>query len=100
MSDMAEIGRMTLFEFRLRKEAYLLQELSKEKTLYMQAYLNRLAKTVDKSGKKYLFAEFEDFYDEEKRKKEILGKRTSKVNDMRLLQIAKRMQNYEGKGGY
>ncbi|KAB7466381.1 hypothetical protein [Bifidobacterium bifidum] len=99
VTDFVEAGRMTLVDYRLRKGAHLMQELEREKDLYLQAYLNRLVKAREKNGKEYVFKEFSDFYNEKKRKNDVLGKNFATPVNSNLIAIAKRMKNYE-KGGY
>ncbi len=99
ITDFAEAGRMTLYEYRIRKRAWKMQQLEHERNIYLQAYINRVAKAVDKSGKKYIFPEFYDLYDEDKRKREVLGKSFQKPVDSNLIAIAKRMQKYKEEGG-
>lgn len=97
--DFAEAGRITLEEFRIRKRGYNMYQLEREKELYMQAYLNRMIKATDDQGKEYVYKKFSDFYDEVKRKSEVLGKTFSQPVDNNLLDIARRMQKYDQEGG-
>ena len=61
INSMVEAKRMTIEEFNVRKRGYLMQRLDKEQEIYLQAYLSRAVKALDKSGKKYLFEKFNDF---------------------------------------
>lgn len=99
ISDWAEANQITLFEYRIRNRGYIMEQLVREKEVYLQAYLNRAVKTTTKDGKSYLFREFKDFYDEKKRWEKKLGKNHSVPVNENLIAIAKRMQNYK-KGGY
>lgn len=90
---------MTLEEYRIRQRGYLMKQLDRERDIYLQAYVNRAVKATDKKGKSYIFKEFKDFYDESKRRSEVLGNNRTPVNK-NLIAIARRMQKYEGKGGY
>ncbi len=99
VSDFDEARRMTLYEYRLRKRGHIMQRLEREQELYLQAYLNRVVKTIDRNGKEYVYKEFEDFYDEAKRKNAVLGKNFTKTVNSELIAIAQRMKNYK-KGGY
>lgn len=76
-----------------------MRRLENERELYLQAYLNRVVKATDNKGKEYVFKEFSDFYDETKRKNEVLGGIYAKPVNRNLIAIAKRMKDYE-KGGY
>lgn len=100
VSDFAEAGRMTLFEYRIRKRGHTMQQLEREQELYLQAYLNRIVKATDKKGKEYVYKDFEDFYDEMKRKNTVLGDNVATPVNSNMIALAKRMQNYNEKGGY
>ena len=60
INSIVEAKRMTIEEFNVRKRGYLMQRLDKEQEIYLQAYLTRVVKAPDKSGKKYLFEKFND----------------------------------------
>lgn len=98
--DFAEAGRVTLAEYRIRKRGHTMKQLERERELYLQAYLNRVVKTTDKKGKEYVYKAFEDFYDEMKRKNAVLGDNFATPVNSNLVALAKRMQNYNEKGGY
>lgn len=101
VTDMALAGRITLAEYRIRQRGYLMKQLEREREIYLQAYANRVVKATDEKGKKYVYQSFEDFYDADKRRNEVLGKKVTDnpVNE-NLIAIAKRMQKYNRKGGY
>lgn len=98
MNDLAEIGRMTLKDFRLRKQAYLMRSLEREREMHLQAFLNRNIKATNKKGDKYAIEKFEDFYDAEKRMNEILGKTNNKPVSQDLIERAKRIQKMRKEG--
>lgn len=100
ISDYTQAGRMTLVEYRLRKRGHIMKRLEREQEIYLQAYLNRIVKATDKKGKEYVYKEFEDFYDEMKRKNAVLGDNFAPPVNSNLIALAKRMQNYNEKGGY
>lgn len=87
-TTLLEARRMTLNELRLYQKAYVKRFIQEEKKLYLQAFLNRSVKSTSKGGKKYVFKEFKDFYDEERREKELLG--TAEKDNGHLIQIARR----------
>lgn len=99
ISDWSEANRITLFEYRIRNRGHIMAQLEREKELYLQAFLNRNVKGTTKDGKNYVFKDFKDFYNAEKRWKESLGKGHSTPVNENLIAVAKRMQNYK-KGGY
>ena len=100
ISDYVQAGQMTLVEYRLRKRGHTMKRLEREQEIYLQAYLNRIVKATDKKGKEYVYKEFEDFYDETKRKNVVLGDTFATPVNSKLIAIAERMKKYEGKGGY
>lgn len=99
ISDFDVARRMTLFEYRIRQRGHLMKQLEREKEIYLQAYANRVVKATDKKGKKYVFEEFKDFYDEDKRRKAVLGSSYKTPVNENLIAIAKRMKEYEKEGG-
>ena len=91
VSSLTEAKRMTIEEFNVRKRGYLMRRLDRERELYLQAYLNR---ATDKSGKQYVYAKFEDFYNEAKQRNAVLGNGHGNVVNSDLVVIAKRRQKY------
>lgn len=87
-TTLLEARRMTLNELRLYQKAYAKRFIQEEKKLYLQAFLNRSVTATSKGGKKYVFKEFKDFYDEERREKELLG--DHEKDNRHLIQIARR----------
>ena len=94
INSIVEAKRMTIEEFNVRKRGYLMQRLDREQEIYLQAYLSRAVKALDKSGKKYLFEKFNDFYDESKHRNAILGGGYGPPVNSELLAIAKRRQQF------
>ena len=94
VSSLTEAKRMTIEEFNVRKRGYLMRRLDRERELYLQAYLNRLVKATDKSGKQYVYAKFEDFYNEAKQRNAVLGNGHGNAVNSDLVAIAKRRQKY------
>lgn len=96
MTDWDDVNRMTKREFRIRQRGHVMKMLERERDIHLQAYVNRAVKTVSKDGKTYHYKKFKDFYDEDKRRRSVLGGLYApKVNDS-LVEIARRMQHYEG----
>ena len=93
-----EAGEMTVREYHLRMKGYGMRRLDAERDLYFQAFLNRVAKATDKSGKKYLFPKFSDFYDYEKRRKEVLGFNEEQAVHNKLKERARRVRELREKG--
>lgn len=96
MSDLGEIGRMTMHEFQLRKRAYLIRFLEEEEKLHRLAFANRAVKATNKKGDQYIFPEFKKFYDRDKRRKEVLGDPEQKAVNAELIARAKRLQKLRG----
>lgn len=93
MVDFAEIGRMTLQEFQIRKKAYLLQKIEREEDIHLQAWANRAIEATRKDGK-YQFRKFKDFYDKDKRLRSVLTFAPTE-QEKRLLAIARRVRQFE-----
>lgn len=96
MTDMSEIGRMTMYEYRLRKQAYLMKYLDVEEQIHRLAFANRTVKATNKKGDQYIFPNFEKFYNAEKRRKEVLGDKEKKAVNAELIARAKRLQKMKG----
>ncbi len=96
MNDLGEIGRMTMYEFRLRKQAYLVKYLEEEERLHLQAFANRAVKATNSKGDQYIFPDFKKFYDSEKRRKEVLGDKEKRAISSALLARARRLQKMKG----
>lgn len=92
VSSILEAKRMTLEEFNVRKRGFLMQRLEREREIHIQAYLNRLIKATDKSGKKYLYEDFNEFYNEAKARNAVLGNGHGEPVNSDLIAIAKRRQ--------
>lgn len=99
VTDWDKAGQMTLEEFRIRHKGYMMRRLDDEYDTHLLAFRIRDAKAVDKSGKKYVFKAFKDFYNADKRREEVLGSRKKNMVSEKLLTIAKRMKNFKG-GNY
>ncbi len=75
MNDFAEINRMTLYEYNMRMTAFRLKQADREYAIHLQAWMNREIKAKRESGKKKLvpvYKTFKQFFDFEKRVREIL----------------------------
>lgn len=90
-----DIEILTLEEYRLRMKAYQLRRVDKEYEMHLQAWLNHAVTATKKQGEKYVpvFKEFKDFFDYEKRIKEIEGKRTLQLSprQRKLAEVAARV---------
>lgn len=66
---------MTLYEYNMRMTAYQLKQADREYEIHLQAWMNREIEAKKKSGKKKMvpiYKTFKQFFDLEKRIKEIL----------------------------
>lgn len=75
MNDFTEINRMTLYEYNMRMTAFRLKQADREYGIHLQAWANREIKAKRESGKKKLvpvYKTFKQFFDLEKRIREIL----------------------------
>lgn len=75
MTDLTEIKRMSMSEYRLRMKAYRLRKLDTEYDIAMQAWMNREVQATRKRGKGQAayYKRFRQFFDYEGRENEILG---------------------------
>lgn len=97
ITDRKQAGCMTLKEYHLRLKGYALKRLDNERDIYLQAYLNNIVKATDRSGKPK-FPKFEDFYDYDKRREDILGRSTPKMFDSVLLERVERVKKLKKRG--
>ena len=76
MTDMTEIKRMSLGDYRLRMKAYRLRRLDREYEIAEQAWMNREIQATKKRGRKYdaIYKRFSSFFDYSGKEAEILGK--------------------------
>ncbi|SDJ19787.1 hypothetical protein SAMN04488123_12016 [Natribacillus halophilus] len=97
MSD-AEIDHLTLKNYGWRMKAIQLKRADIERDLHLQSWLNQQAKATKETGQgknkksKPVFKNFQEFYDHEKRVKQIEGKKTAKdEKKARMAEAAKRV---------
>ena len=98
MSDFREIDCMTLYEYGLRMKAHRLKAVDREYEIYLQAWANCNVQATKKQGKDKVvpvFKTFQQFYDYERRIREVLEENKERVREERLKKIAKRVQEYE-----
>ena len=90
--------RMTLKEFNIRQRARDMQMLDEEKRVYLLAFQIRQAQASKKDGR-YIFEKFEDFYNEEERRRTVLNRSQGPAVNQELIEIAKRLQRRRKEGG-
>jgi hypothetical protein len=98
ITDYVTAQRMTLKEFNIRQRARDMQMLDEEKRVYLLAFQIRQAQAMKKDGK-YIFEKFEDFYDEEERRRIVLNRSQGPAVNQELIEIAKRLQKRRKEGG-
>lgn len=74
---MRDVEVLTLREYTLRMKAYQLQRVDREYEMHLQAWLNHQVTATKEQGKKQVpvFKKFGDFFDYEKRIKEVTQKK-------------------------
>ncbi len=95
---MDDIGRMTYYEYELRKRAYALAVVDEEYRIHRMAWVNREIKAEKKSGKnksKPVYRRFKDFFDYEKMQEEVRNNLSGKKKAMsgrseRIIEYLKR----------
>nr|DAI15045.1 MAG TPA: hypothetical protein [Caudoviricetes sp.] len=98
ITDYVTAQRMTLKEFNIRQRARDMQMLDEEKRVYLLAFQIRQAQASKKDGK-YIFEKFEDFYNEEERRRTVLNRSQGPAVNQELIEIAKRLQKRRKEGG-
>lgn len=98
ITDYVTAQRMTLKEFNIRQRARDMQMLDEEKRVYLLAFQIRQAQTSKKDGR-YIFEKFEDFYNEEERRRTVLNRSQGPAVNQELIEIAKRLQKRRKEGG-
>lgn len=82
---------MRVSEYAFKMQVFNLKRIDKEYDMHLQAWINARVKDTDKQGKKPIYKKFKDFFDYEKRERQILGvrKTTSTSSNMKTaLQMA------------
>lgn len=68
MNDLAEIARMTLYEYEMRMTAYQLKQVDREYEIHLQAWANWNVQAMKSQGKRKkvpVFKTFRQFFDYE-----------------------------------
>lgn len=98
ITDYVTAQRMTLKEFNIRQRARDMQMLDEEKRVYLLAFQIRQAQASKQDGR-YIFEKFEDFYNEEERRRTVLNRSQGPAVNQELIEIAKRLQKRRKEGG-
>lgn len=70
--DAVKLSRVTLRHYSQMMKSAKLRQLDAETDIHLTAWKNREIGATNKKGQ-YIYTHFNDFYDVEKRKREILG---------------------------
>lgn len=67
--DLHSIDNMTMREYQIRTEAYLLKREEEDRKIYLQAFINQVAKSTEGEGDNMrpAYPTFTDLYDEQAR---------------------------------
>ena len=79
-SSLEQVERLTFREYRLLMKANALKRVDREREIYLQAWVNQQAKATKNKGKSPYFRSFKDFFDYEKRLKEVSGEKKKPAN--------------------
>lgn len=96
---MYDVEVMSLEEYSLQMQAHRLKQIDKEHDMHLQAWLNHGVTATKEQGKKQVpvYKTFKDFYDYQKRLKEVERPKTKlNIKNRHMAQIA--MQVNAGKG--
>ena len=97
---MKDIEVLSLYEYQMRMKAYQLARVDKEYDMHLQAWLNHAVKATKEQGKKqvYVYKNFKDFFDYEKRIKEVEKpkRRILTPHQRRLARIAAKVNRGRG----
>lgn len=94
MTSIADIERMTMYEYEIRKTAYLIESLNRRREIHEQAWANHNVKATKKlSDKKSVpyYKNFRDFFDYEKEYNSLMGiDKKTPSNDKKFGNLLKR----------
>ena len=101
MNDFHAINCMTLFEYEIRLKAYELKQVDKDYDIHLQAWSNWNVQAMKESGKKRVpvFKTFKQFFDYEKRIKDVLGKQSEPQGIEGIVRIMKQQEERGVKNG-
>ena len=101
MTSLAEIERMTFFEYRLRLRAYELSQVDKERDIHMQAWCNWNVQATKGQGRHKrvsVFKTFKSFFDYEKLINKVLGKNLAEEAGVPVKSIVEGMKLQRERG--
>lgn len=94
MTDMLQIQRMTIVEYRLRMTASQLRKVDEAYDQAMQSWFNRKVTITDADGM-YVYTDFDKFFNYLEMEQKILHPiKSVERMDQDLVRIAKRLQKY------
>ena len=98
MTSFDDIDRMTIPEYLMAMKAYRYKLVEEERDMHFQAYLNFIASSTVKVGKKIepKFKTFKSFYDYDARIAELEGEKAQPQSDERTQNILKMQRKING----
>ena len=95
MTDLDEIGRLTIAEYNVLMKGFMLKELDRKHEIHLQAWTNARVNDTTEKGK-LIYPEFNQFYDAEGAEEEILERKKSKKIEHydKLVKIANNLREY------
>ncbi|MGT2829044.1 hypothetical protein AB6M97_10230 [Streptococcus hillyeri] len=85
MTNIDEIGQLTLYEYELLMTGVLLRKEDENEQIHRLAWLNRQVESVKRDGKTPQYRQYNDFY---KSKEKKVKKHQLSKEDIELLKIA------------
>lgn len=92
MTDYDVARRMTLTEYNLRLQGYIVETIEKEYFSFFSAFAHRAAMATNDKGKP-VYKDISDVYDKEKRRSELLDHHQAPINQ-KLAKIARNLQEF------
>lgn len=96
VTDYDVARRMTLTEYNLRLQGYIVATIEKEYFSFFSAFAHRKTMATNKEGKP-IYKELTDLYDKEKRRSELLDYHQNPVNQ-KLVKIARNLREFRQGG--
>lgn len=85
LTDEKELGRITFKHYLRLMKAARLREFDEELNMHLSAWKRREIQMTDKKSQ-YIYKNFKDFFDADKRKNELLGVQVKKPKISRIQQ--------------
>lgn len=102
MDDFSKIDRMTLYEYDMKMKAHRLMQVDREYEIHRQAWENWNVQAMKKQGKNKrvpVFKKFVQFFDYEKRIKEVMEESREDSKNQGIARIIKAQKERRGSRG-